>query len=219
MIAHVPIQPINLNGLKYQKPWFRYVGNPNCSYLELGLYLAVEHVAMLTYYKFPDRPDRTLYAGDANCMSGSCPGHPGGSHKGSRNPRVGWRSIDFNYYTLVGYDKDKGYHGNRTQYVVGLESKRTTRIWDDTHRTDSSKMKLRPGIFDAERNAYFYFTLRKLLTYPGCRFGTHEILGNLMYDSLKYNDKNFLRSNSSLDRGTVYNHHMHVHAKLRQKHV
>jgi len=224
MTSHVPIQPINLNGLKYQKPWFRYVGNPNCSYLELGLYQAIDLIAEITYHEFPDRPDRCLYAGDACCLNGDCTGHPYGSHRGStkldkyhdQGALIGHRSIDFNYYTLVGYDGQHN-HGNRTQYRP--KGERWTQMWEQLHQTDSSQMKLKPKMFDAERNAFFYFHLRKLLSHGGTRFGANDILGDLMFNTLPYKDKMFLNINFGLDSAMTYHHHTHVHANLRYKRV
>ena len=193
------------------------MGNPDCSFLELGLYIAIDHIAMLAYYNFPDRPDRCLYVGDACCYNGSCIGHPRTSHWGSIDPSIGWRSIDFNYYTLVGYDSEKYHYGNRTQYVVGLEDSGTTNLWSSTHPNDQSKMKLRPNIFDAERNAYFYIGLRNLLSHDGFLLGAQQILLDEMRKVSSYDDSKLLYTYFNGDHGKAFNHHKHVHANLRTK--
>jgi len=196
----------------------KYGGNPLCPYIERDVWMALELASRIIYEKFPDRPDRTMWLGDAcpytggcgGCSSwrengGRCGGHPHGSHSYRR-------SIDLNYYTLVGFDRDKGLWGNITQYAPkGLS---TTHIWANNN---PGEMRLKPGVFDAERNYHFAVTLKKILGIdPAVNYGTQDILKAEMVKYAKTRDEMiFFNHRCSETTGLTYNHHTHVHMVLK----
>jgi len=216
MITPISFKRVNLTTDVFQKPWLRYAGNPKCPYIEWDVYLAIEMAARTIYYEFPDRPDRTLWLGDAcpftggcsscgelNTNGGRCGGHPSSSHSHRR-------SIDFNYYTFAEFDPNNRKWGNITQYAPKGMS--WTSMWEDT-----DNMILKPGVFDAERNMRLVLILKNLLGIdPTVRYGTQEVLKAEMSKLISDRDTK-IKFNLATGEvsGTTYNHHTHAHVVLK----
>jgi len=213
MIPPISHKRVNLNHKYNQRPWLRYAGDPKCPYIERDCYLALEMAAKVIYYEFPDRPDRTLWLGDAcpftggcaecgylRSTGGKCGGHPGGSHSHRR-------TIDLNYYTLVGFDKSKGHWGNITQYAPKGMS--TTPIWKGD-KVDLTK-------FDAERNFRFSIVVKQILGIdPSINYGSQEDLVIEMGKYAKNRDERiFFNHRTGETSGKTYNHHIHVHLVMK----
>jgi hypothetical protein len=178
--------------------FYKYVGHQECQYSKKRVIDGVEYVAQKLFYQFPDRQDKQLWVGDAspslfttciNCRlyNNVCSGHPGTSHGHKKE-------IDINYFTLA--------ESNATQYrPTGVPP---IIIWKSL-----TPMVLDTSVFDWERN--FYFLKYSIDIFPNSHFTLQE-------DILKYMLSKtgipFI-GQLSVDTGTVYQHHTHIHCDLK----
>jgi hypothetical protein len=162
-----------------------YAGQSHCQYAKKDIVYGVLSVAKSIFLDFPDRADRRLWIGDACPSMGNCPGHPLNSH--SRK-----NQLDINYYT---------FGINSTQY---RKNEPVTSIWHSFN-----PMTLDIKMFDWERN--FQFMKRLLEIFPASRFITQE---DILKHMRSKTNIDFL-GNISVDTGTMYNHHTHMHIEIR----
>lgn len=164
------------------------MGSPTCSYLRSSTKSLLENLAHYIHNKFPDRPDRRLWVGDACPSSGNCSGHPGGSHSGGRK-------CDINYYT---HDNT-----NCTQYGA-MKGMKVVPVCDGNTVTKH---------FDWERNYYFIKKLYEMTNNRRSR--TCDAIKEHITKQLKTNDeKNSWFKMLTSDPGSKYMHNMHYHLEL-----
>ena len=152
------------------------------------------------YHQFPDRPDRRASIGDNCPRSGSCSGHPLGTHSNCL-------TLDMNYFT----------HGpnNTTQYRPGTKDDpihNVTRVWDGNHN-------LKKDVFDWERN---YILFKRILEVMGNSAGKQIIINSVMkyyiYTEVMikygYGLAQDFNTNVGGDSSWNLNHQTHAHINL-----
>jgi len=167
------------------------VGKRDCAYLRSSTLSELEYIAHYIHNKFPDRPDRQTWIGDACPQSGNCSGHPNGSHAGGQR-------LDINYFVIDDH--------NSTQYGISKE-------YPYIEVCDGEKVTSK---FDWERNYYF---IKKLVEITGNDTSrTCDAIQNYIFQKLY---KQFGRTVGnewyqmiSGDIGTKWQHHRHYHLNM-----
>jgi len=181
--------------LPHKYSFVTYAGADSCGYLRQNHRLILDMVAAYIYYKFPDRQDRKLCLGDCTPITGSAPGHPGGSHSGCK-------AFDANYYT---------YQTNFTQYKESKDSV-TTKIWEEV----GGRWELKIDIFDWERNYLFFKIMHSFI--PDMKFMVDRDIVKYMIEMIKIDYSREAATDFSRyvqgDKHPTYNHDIHSHCML-----
>lgn len=149
----------------------------------------MELAAAAVYYRFPDRPDRRLFLGDASNPFTVCHGHPGTSHGPCGD------AIDFNYYTFA--------QNNATHY-------------GHPHVELFDGDQLIVEIFDWQRNYWLWRCLKQ--AFPCAYFSISQSIFDHMYPQVdRAYGASAAREFDAMtgkDPGCDYFHCIHVHCKL-----
>lgn len=183
-----------------------YGGKSVCQYqLKIPLRI-IQYITHVIYNEFPDRPDRRLVVGDANCLTGNCPEHTSHGPNGV--------NLDLNYYT---WDEP----GTATQ--IKPDDYEYTFIWPG----QSSRNYWVCGyidplpMFDWERNYRLIQLIKKI--WPGTassiRIDTRlaQFIRKKLVEKYDwYTGKAFWQMVIK-DAPCAWNHHMHMHLWLSNR--
>jgi len=171
----------------WEESFYRFVPRGECSFLRKNITEKLKNVLISIKV---DKPESVIWVGDACPRIGSCSGHPGSSHG-----------------HLTAFDIDYPlYSGNGTQYA---------------NRENKEKIWIKTGLILDESKIDWWVTWQLLIRLKACalnettHFILHKEIFKLIIKNITKKERDYLYTITSLDEGTRYNHHTHIHIRMK----